>query len=645
MHRRVLVWPLLVSSLFAWVVIPSASGQPKGAIKFTEVADTTTRIPGGKGRFSDFIVPGNVGPALNNGRVVFMGLGSNGQAGIYTNSAGPLRAVVNTNTPIPDGGGTFKSFSSASLDNGRVMFRGFGSDGQHGIYTAANRKLGTVANINTRALGVVRELSFQTTTPIGAVIPGRAGTFVGNRFVILAENATRNPIAQTRIAMFAANTGPLRIAKETTDPAPRSALPNRCTTLTTCTFSGYVNKALGKATVSVHSEQGAQVLQVDNVGSTLTDGVLQQVPSTMDMTTTLVAPNFSQSQNRAKLVTTQVGMVGKKPNVLFSRLTIANENGHLKVNGEWSLIGTTRYEIQIYNNDRLVTSQKGLPSGALELMGVADISVMRCHIWIIIITSSFYALDAPPSPSTPEIAFCAVDNSGAVREYTRDRAGRIRLLADETTSIPAGKGTFTTFEVFGMLDRGVAVISGRGRGGQAGIYENIGGRLRVVADTKTPIPGGEGTFTIWRISKFVNITAAFGGMSVNRGNIAFTGRGTKDQAGIYARIGGRLTVVADTRTIAPSSNERFINFEYFAGPSLYGKAVAFVGLTNKLSGVYVGAHGKLTKIVATGDELDGKKVFWVLLSPKALEGDRLAFYVAFKDGSRGIYIAKGVPTA
>jgi hypothetical protein len=269
---------------------------------------------------------------------------------------------------------------------------------------------------------------------------------------------------------------------------------------------------------------------------------------------------------------------------------------------------------------------------------------MRCHIWIIIITSAFYSLDSSRSASAPHIVFCAVDNSGKVREYTRDGSGRIRLLADETTPIPGGRGAFTTFEVFGTVDNGVAVISGRGRAGQAGLYKTVRGRLRVVVDTRTRIPGGRGTFTVSEIAPRAGVAAAFGGMSMDRSDLAFTGRGARRQAGIYTVIDGRLSTVADAGTRAPMSNEAFINFEHFAGPSLSNRAVAFVGLTNTLSGIYVSARGSLRKIIATGDTLDGKTVFWVLLSPEALEGERLAFYVAFKDGSKGIYVARGVPT-
>src|SRR5262249_27580928 len=196
---------------------------------------------------------------------------------------------------------------------------------QHGIYmSGVDRKLSTIANINSRELGVVRELSFETTAPIVVALPGRQGTFVGDRFVILAQNATRNPSAQSRIEMFAANTGPLQIVKETTDPPPKGAAPNQCFNRFNCIFSGFENKAIGNATLSLRTEEDVQVLRVDNIGSSLSDGVLQEVPETMDMSTTLLTPNFSRSQSGAQLVTTQVGVVGKTQNDLFSKMTIVN---------------------------------------------------------------------------------------------------------------------------------------------------------------------------------------------------------------------------------------------------------------------------------------------------------------------------------
>ncbi len=96
------------------------------------VADTNTPIPGGTGNFSDF---GDV--SLDDKDIAFESLGSSEQGiqvqGIYTSIGGTLKVVADRNTPIPRSTGNFTSFANSSLDDGNVVFRGFGSS-ERGIY-------------------------------------------------------------------------------------------------------------------------------------------------------------------------------------------------------------------------------------------------------------------------------------------------------------------------------------------------------------------------------------------------------------------------------------------------------------------------------------------------------------------------------
>jgi hypothetical protein len=96
------------------------------------IANTTTPIPGGVGNFTSF-----GGLNLDGPNVVFIGFGSNGQTGIYTDVNG-LHRVADTNSPIPGGVGNFQQFGffyPPALRNGRVVFSGYGSGGQAGLYT------------------------------------------------------------------------------------------------------------------------------------------------------------------------------------------------------------------------------------------------------------------------------------------------------------------------------------------------------------------------------------------------------------------------------------------------------------------------------------------------------------------------------
>lgn len=112
------------------------AGGKAAAISFTfeKIVDTNTPIPGGTGTFRSLDAP-----SLDNGNVAFAGFGGGRnfvQSGIYTNIGGALNVVADTNTPIPGGTGTFGGFDDPSLDNGNVAFAGFNADdGQSGIYT------------------------------------------------------------------------------------------------------------------------------------------------------------------------------------------------------------------------------------------------------------------------------------------------------------------------------------------------------------------------------------------------------------------------------------------------------------------------------------------------------------------------------
>lgn len=616
-------------------------------VRYTKIVDTKTPIPGGRGNFADFIAGESAGPSISGGNVVFHGAdavgadlkGSSGIfAGVYTSIGGKVSKVADITTRIPGGTGNFTGFSSGCISGDSVVFLGFGENGQQGIYTTMGGKLKAVADTNSRELGVVRELSFTMVSPTAVTIPGRGGRFVGDRVVILGENAKLQPWSQTRIEMLGANTGPLQIVRMSTLPAAARVAANSCSSdqfkRTTCAYDGFQNIPIGDASLSVERLPGManrEVLRVDNIGSSLSDGVAQDVPGTMEMETALLTPNFSLSKDGTTLVTTQVGIVNGKPDQLFSKMTIANKGGELSVIGDWSPIGTSSYEIQVFDGARLVTSQKGLRSGELRLLGTPDIQAMRCHIWIIIITSFYYSFNIPSTASAPLLTFCALDNSGQVREYTCDGLDNITPLANETTLVPDEKGRFTSFEFFSSIKNGNVAFTGRGSAGQLGIYLDVGGKSKVVADTNTAIPGGEGNFT------------GFASISVDdNGDVAFTGYGLADQIGVYTNAGGRLRTVADTSTPIPDGTGNFVTFGSWFGPSFSRGRLAIVGLGESgQAGVYLHADGALTTIVNNSMTLDDKSFsdFAVYMSPNGFDGNQIAFSILFNDLSQALFVA------
>jgi cysteine-rich repeat protein len=140
----------------------SATVTQAQVITFRKVVDTNTPIPGGTGSFTQL----DREPSIRGGDVAFRGAGEAGQIGVYTEVAGLLGVVADTSTAIPGGSGNFTDIGttfgtgSVSFDGLSVAFRGLGSSGQDGIYTNEGGTLRVVADTTT-------------------AIPGGAGNFVG----------------------------------------------------------------------------------------------------------------------------------------------------------------------------------------------------------------------------------------------------------------------------------------------------------------------------------------------------------------------------------------------------------------------------------------------------------------------------------
>lgn len=115
---------------------PPQAGEPR------RIADTSTPIPEGAGLFTAFgtDLDHPVDPAMTGDRVAFVGSGSDGQGGVYSvilstpaRTAVPLR-VADTSTPIPGGNGKFTGFGAVGISDTDIAFLGHGDGGQTGIY-------------------------------------------------------------------------------------------------------------------------------------------------------------------------------------------------------------------------------------------------------------------------------------------------------------------------------------------------------------------------------------------------------------------------------------------------------------------------------------------------------------------------------
>jgi len=90
--------------------------------------------------------------------------------------------------------------------------------------------------------------------------------------------------------------------------------------------------------------------------------------------------------------------------------------------------------------------------------------------------------------------------------------GSLNTVADHSTAIPGGIGNFSGLGS-ASISGGNVVFYGSGSSGQQGIYSSVGNSLSTVADRSTAIPGGIGSFT------------SFENPSISGGNVAFTGSG------------------------------------------------------------------------------------------------------------------------
>ncbi len=100
----------------------------------------------------------------------------------------------------------------------------------------------------------------------------------------------------------------------------------------------------------------------------------------------------------------------------------------------------------------------------------------------------------PPVPiGGDDVAFLAEGSSGQEGIYT-SIGGTLAVVVDLGTMIPGGTGNFTSLGFPVSLGGADFAFIGFGAG-QEGIYTSIGGTLAVVADLSTMIPGGTGTFT------------------------------------------------------------------------------------------------------------------------------------------------------
>ncbi len=152
--------------LVVMIVIALFAAPSLGAVTFTKIVDTNDLVPGTTVNFEGLALFDT--PAIDAGNIAFRGQSTNTNLtprdGIYTNLGGPLTAVAETGTLIPDGlGDVFASdntvfgFSSPSISGSNIVFEGdspgAADRGVYGVFGFGLNPLETIQDTRNPANG------------------------------------------------------------------------------------------------------------------------------------------------------------------------------------------------------------------------------------------------------------------------------------------------------------------------------------------------------------------------------------------------------------------------------------------------------------------------------------------------------------
>jgi hypothetical protein len=158
-------------------------------------------------------------------------------------------------------------------------------------------------------------------------------------------------------------------------------------------------------------------------------------------------------------------------------------------------------------------------------------------------------------------------------------------VADTGTLIPDGTGAFTTLRE-ASVDQGVVVFRASGGGGQEGIYRWFNGSLSRVADLTDSAPDTGNPFVVFTDPTVDNGQIVFQALSQAPASVARTG--------IYLYNGGASTVVSQGDTMPPGANT-FGSFS--ARPSHSAGDSGFLGDgTGPTRGIYAKIGGTVTRV-------------------------------------------------
>jgi hypothetical protein len=270
-----------------------------------------------------------------------------------------------------------------------------------------------------------------------------------------------------------------------------------------------------------------------------------------------------------------------------------------------------------------------------------------------------FFLSAFPSADSDQVAFVGgrVDfstNPATIHEMGVYLSGNVSsgpsslgVVVDTSDFIPSSGSPNKNFGLFAypsLNGDSVAFIGADGMDPTImGIYAMgfYTGYIWKVADTNTTVYGeGAGGPTF----------ALFGGSPSYSGNnvvfLAGSLSGGESLHGIYKAgyDGSDTAKVVDTNTVAPGGTSTFTELHSPSlSPSVVGYKLAFRGKSAGETGIYLYDFfdNSLTRVIKTGDKLDGRTVNKLDFGAEGLSGPNIGFRATFTDGSQGIYRAEG----
>ena len=230
------------------------------------------------------------------------------------------------------------------------------------------------------------------------------------------------------------------------------------------------------------------------------------------------------------------------------------------------------------------------------------------------------------------VAFTGTGSSFQNGLYLDDNTTKT-VVVDRNTTVPGQAQTFVGTGPIAM-DDGQVVFRGWTSGDTIeGIYRSSTSGLETIADVTMAVPGGVGTFT------------SFGSMDVDAGDIGFRAEDGNGEAGVYLLHGGTLRRIAGTGDAIPGTEDVF--GITISAPAVRNGQLVFTARTDddqwNTSIFHYDINGSLSRVIGTGDVLDGQTISDVTIREGGMDEGAFAFSVSFDDGSQAIYRSPPIP--